>query len=95
MEAKEVISAAKSYIADVFQDEGVFNIGLEEIEFKGNHWEVTIGFSRKWDLPPSNPLSISIGSSIDLRNLTRTYKVVEIDDFDGKIKGVKNRTGLA
>jgi hypothetical protein len=83
----------KSYIAEIFNDEGVFNIGLEEVEFRDGVWEVTVGFSRKWDRPPSNPFN-QITSQPDSRALSRTYKVVEVNDDDRTVLGVRNRTSL-
>lgn len=47
MDAKEVVQIAKEYIQNLYQDETIKNIGLEEITFDGtNIWYVTIGFSR-------------------------------------------------
>lgn len=96
MEVKKAISIAKDYIADVFADEGVFNVGLEEVEFSGSRWEVTIGFSRKWDKPPRSPFSVAaLGETPpDLRGINRTYKTVEIHDDTEQVLGVRNRVAL-
>ncbi|MES2156974.1 MAG: hypothetical protein V4512_04165 [Pseudomonadota bacterium] len=95
MEVKRAILIAKNYITDVFGDEGVFNVGLEEVEYVGSKWEVTIGFSRKWDKPPRNPFSsIAVGEQPDLRAVNRTYKIVEVDDETEEVLGVRNRIGL-
>lgn len=95
MEVKQAIQTAKSYVSDIFCDEGAFNIGLEEVEFSGSRWEVTIGFSRQWDKPPRNPFSAMTSlEQPDLRAVNRTYKVVEIDDESGEVIGVRNRVGL-
>lgn len=95
MNVKEAIAAARTYIADIYSDEGVFNIGLEEVEFGSKSWDVTIGFSRRWDRPKSSPFLIAVGQEPDTTALSRTYKVVEIDDETGKVLGVRNRVGLA
>ena len=57
MDAKGACHKAKDYIADLFADEGVTNIGLEEVEFEStsNSWRITISFSRPWD--HKNPLT--------------------------------------
>ena len=94
MEAKDAISIAKDYIADIYNDEGVFNIGLEEIEYNDGTWEVTIGFSRKWDRPPTNIFSNPGIGHVDHRALARTYKIVEVNEYDKTVRGVRNRTGL-
>lgn len=96
MDVKQAIALAKKYVVEVFADEGVFNIGLEEVEFTGSTWEVTIGFSRQWDKPPRNPFSAALGTDQpDLRGVNRTYKVVEVNDDAEQVLGVRNRTGLA
>ena len=95
MEVKRAILIAKNYIGDVFGDEGVFNVGLEEVEYVGSKWEVTIGFSRKWDKPPRNPFSaLAAGEEPDLRAVNRTYKIVEVDDETEEVLGVRNRKGM-
>lgn len=53
MDVKEVVESAKHYIMDIYQEEKITNVGLEEVDFdeKNNVWFVTIGFSRPWDEP--------------------------------------------
>jgi len=53
MDVKEAIRLAKQYVTDLFIQEGIDQIGLEEVEFDdmNNTWLVTIGFSRPWDQP--------------------------------------------
>lgn len=96
IEVKEAIKIAKDYVAEVFADEGVFNIGLEEIEHEGDVWEVTVGFSRRWDKPPRNPFSGIAGytQENDDRALRRTYKVVEVAADSGVVLQLRNRVGL-
>lgn len=50
MDVKEAVQTAKKYIAELFTEETITNVGLEEVEFNdtSNNWEVTIGFSRPW-----------------------------------------------
>lgn len=94
MEVNQAIQVAKHYVADIFSDEGVFNIGLEEIEFRSGKWEVTVGFSRKWDRPPKNPFSVGLEQAQDHAALRRTYKIVEVDDESGRVTAVSNRSGV-
>ena len=51
MDVKEAAKLAKDYVADLFAEEGIGNLGLEEIELvaDGHYWVVTVGFSRPWD----------------------------------------------
>ena len=55
MDAKAAVVPAKQRIADLFAEEGIKNLGLEEIDYDDAQqaWRVTIGFSRPWDEPPS------------------------------------------
>lgn len=96
MQVTDAIKAAKEYIELIYADEGVFNVGLEEIELDDDEtWTVTIGFSRRWDRAPRNPFSSNIGERPDDRATSRTYKIVEISDSTGEITAVRNRVGLA
>ena len=57
MDVKEAAKLAKDYVADLFKDERISNVGLEEIELRdGRFWEVTVGFSRPWDQGGWRPL---------------------------------------
>ena len=51
MDVKDAVNAAKTYVAQLFADEGLSNLGLEEVEFDDGSgaWRVTVGFSRPWD----------------------------------------------
>ena len=45
MEVKDVVRIAKDYVIDLFENEGVHDVGLEEIDFDGHGcWEITIRF---------------------------------------------------
>lgn len=90
MGAKEAVRAAKEHIADLFQDEGVMDVGLEELDYRDGDlgvWEITVGFRRVWKGPDpvGNPLAVLSG-----RTSPRTYKVVRISD-DGKVLDLKHR----
>jgi hypothetical protein len=45
---KEAVALAKAHIVDLFSDENISQIGLEEVEFdsEAREWKVTIGFAR-------------------------------------------------
>ena len=88
MDVKQAVALAKGYIAAFFSQEGIDDLGLEEIKFDEAHdqWRITVGFLRPWDhqwditrLAPSR--------------MRRTYKVVIIDQ-SGKPVSIKNR-GIA
>lgn len=88
MDVKEAVASAKKYILDLFAEEDIKNLGLEEVEFYDteNAWHVTIAFSRPWD----NNLN-AFAVLRDGKSPPRSFKVVRILDNDGKILSVKNR----
>lgn len=83
MQAREAVEVAKRHIAEMFDAEPITEVGLEEVELRGNFWSVTIGFTRNW--PASTGLLKSLGG------LGRTYKVVRIDDKTGAVQSLRHR----
>ena len=96
MEVKEAVKEALEFVADAFSDADLSNLGLEEVEYDDAEarWKVTVGFSRPWDYPqPSAIETITEGAFTKRPNraVSRTYKVVEIRDSDGKATAIKMR----
>jgi hypothetical protein len=91
MDVKEAIAAAKKYVSEVYADEHVTNLGLEEVEhgFGGSNWVITLGFSRPWNTPRTRAQEVleNLGAVSSLR---RSYKVITVAD-DGTILSMKNR----
>lgn len=88
MEVKEAFIAAKQHVAEIFDDEQITNLGLEEVRYDDGKqkWEITLGFFRPWNADRS-PLAAWAGDPA----ARRTYKVVTISDADGKILSITNR----
>jgi hypothetical protein len=86
MDVKEAVRAAKQYVQEVFADEGISDVGLEEVEFndQAEEWRVTIGFSRAWD--KQSPFALAPAAA-----RPRSYKVLRISDKTGDIISVRNR----
>ena len=87
MDVKEAVRTAKGYLVDLFEDEQITNVGLEEVVFDETSavWKITIGFSRAWDL--KGPLSVAMaGASPD-----RSYKVLSINNNTGEVEALKDR----
>ena len=82
MEMRDAVQKAKTHVVELFDDEGIADVGLEEIKLSGNFWEITIGFSRSWDRRVGSVLS---------SNLSRSYKVLLVDNEDGSIHSVRDR----
>ncbi|HGM5002518.1 TPA: hypothetical protein ACKPZR_003472 [Serratia marcescens] len=87
MEVKDAVKTAISYVKDLYADENITNVGLEEVvqDGPGPAWVVTVGFSRPWDFPTQ-----SFATTLQGRNPTRQYKAVKIDG-NGKVVAVKIR----
>lgn len=103
MDVKEAARTARAYIADLFADENVQHVGLEEVEFDdvSDVWNITIGFSRPWEFSkdPSKDSASSLPDLFpELNHLNppppppqRSYKIVRVRDSDGRIISVMHR----
>ncbi len=85
MDVRAAVKSAKKFVAEMFEDEPIRNIGLEEIEFDHAQgtWSVTIGFAREWR--ESESVMRALASPC------RTYKVVRISDADGTVQSIRHR----
>ncbi len=85
MDVKEAVRLAKQHLASLFSEEGIVNLGLEEVDYDDarQQWHITLGFSRTWDR--QGPLA-----ELSPAGLKRTYKIVVIDR-EGHALSVKNR----
>ncbi len=72
---------AKQYVADLFADEGITDLGLEEVEHDDvrGGWLITLGFSRNWRGLVENPFGVR-----------RDYKIVTLTEA-GQVTSLKNR----
>lgn len=86
MNAKEAKEAARDYIIDLFADEEVMHVGLEEVVYHrdAREWRITYGFVRAWD--QQGQLGIKMGLQAP-----RSYKVVSIDGSSGEVISLKDR----
>ena len=96
MEAKAAVKAAKAYIEAIFSEEGIDEVGLEEIEFDDarDTWRITIGFRRPhFRRPPATKEKTFSSSFFEdrARWLDRWYKVVLVSNANGAVTGMKDR----
>jgi hypothetical protein len=102
MEVKDAVKLAKAYVADIFEDENIREIGLEETEFVDDKglWLITVGFRRPFRRSESEKrgtplvdLSRALGgfSTGPTVYEERWYKVVEIDNVSGSINSMRDR----
>ncbi len=85
MDVKQAAKLAKEYVADLFADEEIANVGLEEIQRVGGDWSVTVGFTRPWDR--SGAAMMTYGQ----KALRRSYKVLMVRNSNGEVVSVKDR----
>ena len=91
MDVREAVRLAKAHIADLFADEEIEDIGLEEAVL-GDYgltgasvWRITIGFTRPWNR------KLDTATMMRWQHRARAYKTVEIDAGNGAILGVTDR----
>jgi uncharacterized protein YdeI (YjbR/CyaY-like superfamily) len=91
MDVSEAIAAAKKYVNEVYAEEQVTNLGLEEVEhiLTAGKWIITLGFSRPWNTPRTRAQEVleNLGA---VSSLKRSYKVITMAD-DGTVLSMKNR----
>lgn len=88
MDVKEAVKTALQYVTDLFANEQLSNVGLEEVVFDeaANAWDVTVGFSRPWDHPKPGPFGGLITSGPH-----RQYKIVRVKATTGQVESVRIR----
>ncbi len=91
MDVKEAVKSAKHYVDELFGEEGLTNVGLEEVEHDADDglWRITIGFSRPWN-SVTNPWAAINGEPAP----RRAYRVISLSE-DGQMVSVKRREGVS
>ena len=84
MDVKEAVRTAKKYVIDLFSEEDIRDVVLEEIVSEGGAWKVTLSFIR----PQGQGLAVVL-SGTSWKD--RSFKVIEVDDF-GEVRAVRHRT---
>jgi hypothetical protein len=95
------VRAAKKWLGEVYADEPIENIGLEEVRFRDGNWEITLGFNRRNEPTPSaerrtspkslyaaNPLASAL-RSVELQR--RIYKVIVVAGADNGVTEMRDR----
>lgn len=90
MDVKEIVRTALEHTSEMFHDENISNLGLEEVEYDESQgeWIVTVGFSRPWDYPKTVFAQLQQTGG----HPRRDYKVLRIRESDGQVLSIKNRT---
>ena len=86
MDVKEATKTAREYVAEVFADEGITNLGLEEVVYdvESERWRITFGFARPWDR--QGDMGVRMGLKAP-----RAYKILRIDDGTGRVVALTDR----
>ena len=89
MEAREAIAAAKAFVPIAFEGEEVSHVRLEEVEFddRKNIWLITLGLARPTFSTRAGQILAAMGDGA----VKRTYKVFEVENATGEVKGFKMR----
>ncbi len=91
MDMIEAVQKAKKYINEIFADENIDHLGVEEVVFDNDNkeetWKITIGFFRPWHQREGLAAALS-----QFRWNKREFKVVKIDNRTGRIISMTHRT---
>ena len=85
MKIGAVVKRAKEALLEIMNEEGVTNLGLEEITFDDttHAWRTILGFSRPWDSDGS------LDSVIGRSKPERHFREITVDDKDGNVISIK------
>lgn len=87
MNVKEAIGFAKQHARDVFADENMSDLGVEEVDHEGEDWRITLGLSRPWDR--TRPIFAAVAN--EEKPPKRSYHVFTISDRDGSLINTRLR----
>ena len=104
MDMMSAVRLAKKHIADLYEDEGISKIGLEQVEYDetNKQWDVTIGFTspnapavtpKREERAPMDFSGRSATSPADFKQSylgNRRFKVVEIEEDSGRVITVRD-----
>ena len=97
---EQAVRAAKAWMAQIYAEEHIAKISLEEVRFRDGNWEITLGFNREEPaeisadssvgglLVGANPLSAALRSIASQR---RIYKVVVVAGNDNRVMEMRDR----
>ena len=91
MDDRQAIAAAKAFVGDVYAEEGIGALRIEEFEHSSSagSWVVTLSFARTWDAPRTRAQEV-LEKLVAETPVQRFFKVVTIAD-DVTIMSLKDR----
>ena len=86
MDVKEATNIARDYVVDIFADEEITQLGLEEVMYdhEADQWRITFAFARPWE--KQHTMAVKMGLKTP-----RAYKVVHIKNDTGGVIGLTDR----
>lgn len=89
MDVKQAVAKAKDYLLNVFADEQISDIRLEEVEFDRleNAWLITLGLLRQQRMP--GIVTALTGATAPVYK--RDYKLVRMPDNENEVPSIKIR----
>ena len=91
MDLQEAVATAKQFVSDLFRDEDIAHLGLEEVQFdeQAKAWHVTVGFSRPWQINSS--LTAAVTAKVYRE---RSFKEVDVSDETGTVISITDREAI-
>jgi len=81
------VRAAKVWLAQVYAEESIARVSLEEVRFRDGNWEITLGFIRP-DLDDPDRSALEAGF---YERRHRIYKVLVVAGNDNHIIEMRDR----
>jgi len=87
MDVQEAVRVAKNWVSEVFKEEHISRLGLEEVvhDKAANVWQVTLGFARNWQGDAEK------SQLFGLVPPPRSYKVITVREPTGEVVSMRNR----
>lgn len=89
IDVKEAVRLAKEFASSLLESEKISNLGLEAVERTedGQHWLVTLGFSRPWASFGARRSESPLDQVLPFRGPQpeREYKVFKVDAESGEV----------
>lgn len=86
---KEAAAAAERYARELYSDQEIRYLRLEEVEMSndGRFWNITLG----WTEPEPTRLPAALSSVAVLHSPQRVYKIFRVDAEKGEVRSMKIR----
>lgn len=87
VDIKKAVRLALDYVRELYSDERILDLGLEEVKSTDDTWIVTVGFSRPWNRR-KEIVDLPFVNAVDR---LRDYRTVTIDAGSGAFKSMEIR----